>query len=114
MADGILTPAVSVTSAVAGIGVAQPSIINSIVPVSIAFLLLLFFVQQFGTAKLAFTFSPGKTNPSMNSPSFFEVGFVVSCIWFLLLAGTGIYNITFYPGVFRALDPSRAIMRMLK
>jgi len=113
MADGILTPAVSVTSAVAGIGVAQPSIINSIVPVSVAFLLLLFFIQQFGTAKLAFTFSPGKTDPSMNSPSFSEVGFVVSCIWFLLLAGTGIYNITFYPGVFRALDPSRAIMRML-
>jgi KUP system potassium uptake protein len=59
MADGILTPAVSVTSAVSGIGVAQPSIINSIVPVSIAFLIALFFVQQFGTARLSFLFSPG-------------------------------------------------------
>lgn len=58
MADGTLTPAVSVTSAVSGIGVAQPSVINSIVPISIAFLLVLFFVQQFGTARLAFTFSP--------------------------------------------------------
>jgi len=58
MADGILTPAVSVTSAVSGIAVAQPSVINSIVPVSIGFLLVLFFVQQFGTARLAFTFAP--------------------------------------------------------
>ena len=59
MADGILTPAVSVTSAVSGIGVAQPSVINSIVPVSIGFLIVLFFIQQFGTAKLAYTFAPG-------------------------------------------------------
>ncbi len=78
MADGILTPAVSVTSAVSGIGVAQPSVINSIIPVSIAFLLLLFFVQQFGTAKLAFTFAPGKTDLSVNSPSLSDAGFIQS------------------------------------
>jgi KUP system potassium uptake protein len=35
----------------------------------------------------------------------------VSCVWFLLLAGTGIYNITAHPGIFRAFDPSRAVMR---
>ena len=35
----------------------------------------------------------------------------VSSIWFLLLLGTGIYNVTFYPGIFRAIDPSRAILR---
>jgi KUP system potassium uptake protein len=114
MADGILTPAVSVTSAVSGIGVAQPSVINSIVPVSIAFLIVLFFVQQFGTAKLAFTFAPGtfsslNPNSSMRSPKF-----LVSFMWFLLLIGTGIYNITYYPAVFRAFDPSRAVMRTLQ
>jgi len=35
----------------------------------------------------------------------------VSFLWFLLLIGTGIYNITFFPGIFRAFDPSRAILR---
>lgn len=111
MADGVLTPAVSVTSAVSGIGVAQPSINNSIVPVSIAFLLVLFFVQQFGTGRLAFTFAPSTSFHPIDWP--IELTFLVSCLWFLLLMGTGIYNITFYPGVFRAFDPSRAVMRAL-
>lgn len=35
----------------------------------------------------------------------------VSFLWFLILAGTGIYNITKYPGIFRAFDPSRAVLR---
>ena len=35
----------------------------------------------------------------------------VSFIWFLILIATGIYNITFFPGIFRAFDPSRAILR---
>ncbi|KAF8964236.1 potassium transporter [Flammula alnicola] len=96
MADGILTPAVSVTSAVAGIGVAKPSVNSDITPIAIVFLLALFFVQQFGTSRLAFTFAP------------------ISFIWFLLLMGTGIYNITFFPGIFRAFDPSRAILLFVR
>ncbi|TFK27651.1 potassium transporter [Coprinopsis marcescibilis] len=96
MADGALTPAVSVTSAVGGIGVAQPSVVSNIIPISIAFIVVLFFAQQLGTARLAFTFAP------------------VSLIWFLLLAGTGIYNITTFPGVFRAFDPSRAILLFVR
>lgn len=35
----------------------------------------------------------------------------VSFVWFLILMGTGIYNITFFPGIFRAFDPSRAVLR---
>lgn len=35
---------------------------------------------------------------------------VVAFVWFLLLIGTGMYNITTYPGIFRALDPSRAVL----
>ncbi|KAF8799021.1 potassium transporter, partial [Phlegmacium glaucopus] len=96
MADGVFTPAVSVTSAVAGIGVAKPSVNKDIVPISVVFLLVLFFIQQFGTARLAFAFAP------------------VSFIWFLLLIGTGIYNITFFPGIFRAFDPSRAVLLFVR
>ncbi|KAE9408952.1 potassium transporter [Gymnopus androsaceus JB14] len=96
MADGVFTPAVSVTSAVGGIAVAKASVESKIVPISIALLIVLFLAQQFGTSRLAFTFAP------------------IAFIWFLLLTGTGIYNITTYPGIFRALDPSRAVLLFVR
>ncbi|KAI9452350.1 potassium transporter [Lactarius psammicola] len=96
MADGVLTAAVSVTSAVGGIAVAKPSVADHVVAISIAFLLVLFLSQPLGTARLSFIFAP------------------VTFVWLLLLAGTGIYNITKYPGIFRAFDPSRAIMYFVR
>ncbi|KAG6860099.1 hypothetical protein C0995_015732 [Termitomyces sp. Mi166 len=96
MSDGVFTPAVSVTSAVGGIAVARPSVTKDIVPISIVLLLALFVVQRFGTSHIAFLFAP------------------VSFVWFLLLAGTGIYNITFFPGIFRAFDPSRAVLLFVR
>nr|GAT52232.1 predicted protein [Mycena chlorophos] len=96
IADGALTPAVSVTSAVGGIAVAKPSVSGQITPISIVLLLVLFLAQRFGTARLSFTFAP------------------IASVWFLLLAGTGIYNIVQYPGIFRAFDPSRAVMLFVR
>ncbi|KAI9460347.1 potassium transporter [Russula earlei] len=96
MADGVLTAAVSVTSAVGGIAVAKPSVSNDVVPISIAFLIALFFAQPFGTGRLSFAFAP------------------VTFVWLLLIATTGIYNITTFPGIFRACDPSRAIMYFVR
>ncbi|GLB38222.1 putative K+ potassium transporter [Lyophyllum shimeji] len=96
MADGVFTPAVSVTSAVGGIGVAKPSILNKVSGIAIAFLAALFLVQRFGTGRIAWTYGP------------------ISFIWFLLLAGTGIYNITFHPAIFRAFDPSRAVLLFVR
>ncbi|KAF8870459.1 potassium transporter [Infundibulicybe gibba] len=96
MADGIFTPAVSITSAIGGIAVAKPSVTSNIVPISVVLLLVLFVAQQFGTSRIAFTFAP------------------VACIWFLLLAGTGIANITQHPGIFRAFDPSRAVLLFVR
>ncbi|EJU00469.1 potassium transporter [Dacryopinax primogenitus] len=92
MADGILTPAVSVTSAVGGIAVAKQSVSNDIIPISIAFLAALFLIQRFGTAKISFIFSP------------------LTVIWLVLIGGSGISNITHYPGIWRAYDPSRAVL----
>nr|ODN93273.1 potassium uptake protein [Cryptococcus depauperatus CBS 7841] len=92
LSDGILTPAVSVTSAVGGIAVSRPSIIKSVVPISIAFLVVLFAIQRFGTHRIAVCFAP------------------ITFIWLLLLGGCGIYNITHHPAIFRAFDPSRAVM----
>jgi len=96
MADGILTAAVSVTSAVGGIAVAKPSVASHVVAISEVFLLLLFLSQPLGTARLSFIFAP------------------ITFVWLLLLAGTGIFNITKYPGIFRAFDPSRAVMYFVR
>ncbi|KAF8521952.1 potassium transporter-domain-containing protein [Hysterangium stoloniferum] len=96
MADGIFTPAVSVTSAVGGIAVAVPSVSTHITPISIAFLFVLFAIQRFGTARLSFAFSP------------------ITMAWFLLLAATGVVNITKFPGIFRAFDPSRAVAAFIR
>ena len=60
-ADGMLTPAVSVTSAVAGLGLSVPSLNNNISSISIGILVALFLAQRFGTGKLSSVFSPGKS-----------------------------------------------------
>ncbi|EKM49054.1 uncharacterized protein PHACADRAFT_202067 [Phanerochaete carnosa HHB-10118-sp] len=96
LADGVFTPAVSVTSAVGGIAVAKPSVANDVTAISIAFLVALFLIQHWGTSFLAYFFAP------------------VTFIWLLLLAITGIVNITHFPGIWRAVDPSRAVLLFVR
>ncbi|KAL1745592.1 potassium transporter [Schizophyllum fasciatum] len=106
MADGVFTPAVSVTSAVGGIAVAKESVTKDITGISIAshpypdtlpaFLIPIFLVQRFGTARISMLYSP------------------IALIWFFIIAGVGIYNITTFPGIFRAFDPSRAVMLFVR
>ncbi|RSH89944.1 hypothetical protein EHS25_001930 [Saitozyma podzolica] len=60
--------------------------------ISIAFLIFLFGLQPLGTQKIAFFFAP------------------VTATWLALLGATGIYNIVSYPAIWRAYDPSRAIL----
>lgn len=91
-ADGMLTPAVSVTSAVSGIALVAPKLNDNIGPISIAIIVALFLIQRFGTAKVSAVFSP------------------VTAVWLTLLFTTGIYNVTSYPAIFRAFDPSRAVL----
>ncbi|KAG8800880.1 hypothetical protein FRC19_008514 [Serendipita sp. 401] len=95
-ADGMLTPAISVTSAVSGLALTFPHLSSSIGPISIGFLVALFLLQRFGTTKVAYFFSP------------------VTFIWIILLSITGIINITSYPGILRAFDPSRAVMLFMR
>ena len=79
-------------SAVGGIAVAKPSVLESVAPISIAFLLALFLVQSYGTKKISYCFAP------------------VTLVWFLLIFVCGVINVAKAPKIFRALDPSRAIM----
>ncbi|KAM0748500.1 potassium transporter [Meredithblackwellia eburnea MCA 4105] len=96
ISDGLLTPAVSVVSAVEGIAVPFPNVQNSVVGISCAILVLLFLVQFLGTRKVGFLFAP------------------VVFIWLALIGISGAINIRLHPGVFRAFDPSRAVMLFVR
>ncbi|XP_030956987.1 potassium transporter 5 [Quercus lobata] len=84
--DGILTPCISVLSAVSGIHSLGT---GAVVGVSVAILILLFSVQRFGTDKVGFSFAP------------------IIFVWFLFISGIGLYNLFKYDlGVLRAFNPA--------
>ena len=87
----IITPAISILSAVEGLEVATPLFAPYVVPATIVILILLFAFQHKGTARVGATFGP------------------VMTVWFLVIAGLGIASIVQTPGVLVALDPRYAI-----
>ncbi|XP_043694130.1 potassium transporter 19-like [Telopea speciosissima] len=89
LGDGILTPSISVLSAVAGIREVDSSLTDdTIMWISVVILILLFQFQRFGTDKVGFTFAP------------------ILTIWFLFIAVIGVYNFIVYdPSVIKALNP---------
>jgi KUP system potassium uptake protein len=89
--DSIMTPAISVLSAVEGIGVAAPALHAFIVPITLGVLFGLFYVQRHGTGKVGSMFGR------------------VTLVWFLVLAILGIINIIEAPGVLVALNPAYAV-----
>lgn len=89
--DGMLTPAISVLSAVEGLEVATPFFRPYVVPITIVILVMLFLFQRKGTAGVGAVFGP------------------VIIIWFLTLALLGISNIVKQPSVLAALNPAYAV-----
>ena len=85
--DGVITPAISVLSALEGLNIVSVGIQKYIILLSIGVLTLLFGVQQIGSNKLGFFFGP------------------IMIIWFLTLACLGIYNIIAEPMILKALNP---------
>ncbi|PON70662.1 Potassium transporter [Parasponia andersonii] len=87
--DGVLTPCISVLSAVGGIKEAKSTMSQDmIVWISVAILICLFMVQRFGTDKVGYSFAP------------------IICIWFALIAGIGLHNfVKFDPSVVKAINP---------
>ncbi|XP_050369129.1 potassium transporter 5-like [Argentina anserina] len=87
--DGVLTPCISVLSAVVGIkGATSAMTEDMIVWISVAILIILFMIQRFGTDKVGYSFAP------------------ILCIWFLFIGVIGIYNfIRFDPTVIKAINP---------
>lgn len=89
--DAIITPAISVLSAVEGLSVATPAFERWIVPIAIAILVGLFAIQARGTGALGKLFGP------------------VTVMWFLALATLGAVSIAQTPAVLAALDPRHAV-----
>lgn len=89
--DGLLTPAISVLSAIEGLQFATPVFTPFIIPITITVLIALFLIQQHGTARVGAWFGP------------------IMTIWFTVIAITGILGIINAPGILLALDPRHAI-----
>jgi KUP system potassium uptake protein len=88
--DSVITPAISVLSAVEGIGVGTPVLSRFVVPTTIAVLVLLFLVQRRGTRSVGHLFGP------------------VMLGWFAVIGGDGLVHIVETPRVLAALDPAYA------
>ncbi|KAJ3330794.1 putative potassium transport system protein kup 3, partial [Gonapodya sp. JEL0774] len=90
LGDGVLTPAISVLSAVEGIAVQAPNFEHAIVPVTCVILLVLFLAQSWGTGMISGVFSP------------------IVVLWLVSNACIGAYNISTDPTIFRVMSPSYA------
>ena len=89
--DGMITPAISVLSAVEGLEVATPVFTPYVIPITIVILIILFSVQSRGTAKIGAIFGP------------------VMLLWFLVLAALGLTHVIEHPAVMAAVNPLYAV-----
>ena len=89
--DAVLTPAISVLSAVEGLAVGEPTLAPFAVPVAVAILVALFSIQRFGTGTVGTLFGP------------------ICALWFLAIAAAGVWNIAKAPIILTALNPLHAI-----
>ena len=89
--DGVITPAISVLSAVEGLGIVTPALERFVIPLALVVLVALFVIQRHGTASVGRLFGP------------------VMMLWFATLAVLGLANIVAAPGVLRALNPGWAM-----
>jgi KUP system potassium uptake protein len=89
LADGVITPAITVTSSIEGLGLIRPDI--PVVPIVLLIFAALFFMQQFGTNFVGVAFGP------------------MMVIWFLMLGFLGFFQLIQHPDILRALSPMFAI-----
>jgi KUP system potassium uptake protein len=89
--DGVITPAISVLSAVEGLEVVAPGLERFVVPITLLVLTALFAVQRFGTGGIGRAFGP------------------VTLVWFIALIALGLPQVLQHPGVLVALSPAHAL-----
>jgi KUP system potassium uptake protein len=93
--DGMITPAISVLSAVEGLKVAAPGLESLVLPITLTVLTVLFAIQRFGTEAVGRLFGP------------------VMALWFSILAISGLARVVESPAILRALSPSYGVQFFL-
>jgi KUP system potassium uptake protein len=88
--DGVITPAISVLSAMEGLKLVAPAFEQFIVPATIAVLIGLFVIQRYGTGSIGKLFGP------------------IMVAWFVVIGGLGLANIWMSPAILRAVNPAEA------
>jgi KUP system potassium uptake protein len=91
LGESVITPAISVLSAVEGIAVATPDLADAVIPISLIILVALFLIQKYGTAVVGQLFGP------------------ITLLWFFALAILGLINIGTSPQIISAFNPLHAI-----
>lgn len=94
LADGIITPAITVTTAIEGLESISPHL--PVIPITLAIITIIFFVQRFGTESIGKSFG------------------VFMLLWFLLLGIVGIISVTSYPLILKAFNPYYAALLLAK
>ncbi len=89
--DSMITPAISVLSAIEGVKVAAPSLAELVVPITAAIIVVLFLVQHLGTGTVGRLFGP------------------VMAVWFAAIALLGVRGIAAHPAILKALSPGYAM-----
>ncbi|MCB2019026.1 MAG: potassium transporter Kup [Hydrogenophaga sp.] len=92
--DGVITPAISVLSAVEGLEVVSPHFKKYVIPLTLLVLFVLFFVQKRGTGGIGKFFGP------------------ITLVWFMSIAVLGVYHIVGHPEILGALSPHHAMRFM--
>ncbi len=93
--DGVITPAISVLSAVEGLEVVSPTFTQYVIPITLVILLLLFMVQKHGTGGIGRFFGP------------------ITMVWFVAIGVMGLMQIIGNPTILKALSPHYALSFML-
>lgn len=89
LADGVITPAITVSSSIEGLKIFNPDI--SVIPIVLVIFAILFFMQQFGTNFIGASFGP------------------TMVIWFLMIGILGFFQLIHFPDILRAINPAFAI-----
>ncbi|MFD8227588.1 potassium transporter Kup [Streptomyces massasporeus] len=89
--DSMITPAISVLSAVEGLKVVEPSLEDAVVPITAVIIVILFLVQRRGTAAVGRVFGP------------------IMIVWFTAIGACGVVGITEHPDILKALSPTYAL-----
>ena len=89
--ESVITPAISVLSAVEGLEIATPEMKRFVIPITVTILIALFVIQKFGTAAVGKLFGP------------------ITLLWFISLAVLGVLNVVKNPEIFAAINPLYAV-----